>query len=42
MTDNEDPAVTRFREYIRINTVQPDPDYGEFYRIHTALAYVNY
>jgi len=25
--DVEDPAVTRFREYIRINTVQPNPDY---------------
>lgn len=23
----EDPAVTNFREYIRINTVQPNPDY---------------
>ena len=24
----EDPAVTRFREYLRIRTVHPDPDYG--------------
>lgn len=24
----EAPAVTRFREYLRIKTVQPDPDYG--------------
>ncbi|KAF2350463.1 N-acyl-L-amino-acid amidohydrolase [Trinorchestia longiramus] len=23
----EDPAVTRFREYVRIKTVQPEPDY---------------
>lgn len=23
----EDPAVTRFREYLRIKTVQPTPDY---------------
>jgi len=27
MGGKEDPAVTRFREYIRIKTVQPDPDY---------------
>ncbi|KAA0186601.1 hypothetical protein HAZT_HAZT004751 [Hyalella azteca] len=27
MAENEDPAVTRFREYIRINTMQPNPDY---------------
>ena len=25
----EDPAVTNFRTYLRINTVQPNPDYGE-------------
>jgi hypothetical protein len=24
----EDPAVTRFREYLRIKTVHPKPDYG--------------
>ncbi|XP_013396112.1 aminoacylase-1-like [Lingula anatina] len=24
----EDRAVSKFREYLRINTVQPDPDYG--------------
>ena len=24
----EDPAVSRFREYLRIKTVQPNPDYG--------------
>ncbi|XP_050695195.1 aminoacylase-1-like isoform X1 [Eriocheir sinensis] len=28
MTENEHPAVTNFREYIRIRTVQPNPDYG--------------
>ena len=28
-TVKEDPAVTRFREYLRIKTVQPDPDYGK-------------
>lgn len=27
MAATEDPAVTRFREYVRINTVQPNPDY---------------
>ncbi|KAI7819357.1 hypothetical protein BC939DRAFT_460510 [Gamsiella multidivaricata] len=26
-TTNEHPAVTRFREYLRIKTVQPNPDY---------------
>jgi len=24
----EDPAVTKFREYLRIKTVHPEPDYG--------------
>lgn len=27
--NDEDPAVSRFREYLRINTVQPDPDYSK-------------
>ncbi|CAG8759458.1 1287_t:CDS:2, partial [Acaulospora morrowiae] len=27
MATLENPAVTRFREYLRIKTVQPDPDY---------------
>nr|XP_045582467.1 aminoacylase-1-like [Procambarus clarkii] len=27
MADEEHPAVTNFRNYIRIKTVQPDPDY---------------
>lgn len=26
----EDPAVSLFREYLRIKTVHPDPDYGMF------------
>ena len=26
--DGEDSAVTLFREYLRIKTVHPDPDYG--------------
>lgn len=25
--DTEDPSVTRFRQYLRIKTVQPNPDY---------------
>ena len=25
----EHPAVTRFREYLRIETVHPNPDYGQ-------------
>ena len=25
---SEDIAVTKFREYLRINTEQPNPDYG--------------
>lgn len=28
---DEDPAVSRFREYLRIKTIQPDPDYGTSY-----------
>ncbi|KAG0724498.1 Aminoacylase-1 [Chionoecetes opilio] len=28
MAQKEDPAVTTFREYIRINTMHPNPDYG--------------
>jgi len=31
---SEQPAVTRFREYLRIKTVQPDPDY------ETAIAWL--
>jgi len=27
MSEGENPAVTRFRDYLRIKTVQPDPDY---------------
>ena len=27
--EDEDPSVTVFREYLRIKTVQPNPDYGE-------------
>ena len=26
----EDPSVAVFREYLRIKTVQPNPDYGQF------------
>lgn len=28
-TEIEDPAVTNFRRYLRIKTVQPNPDYGK-------------
>ena len=27
MSGEEDILVTRFREYIRVNTMQPNPDY---------------
>lgn len=26
----ENPSVTVFREYLRIKTVQPNPDYGRY------------
>ena len=26
----EDPSVTVFREYLRVKTVQPNPDYGKY------------
>jgi len=32
--EQENPAVTRFREYLRINTMQPNPDYD------AALVYI--
>lgn len=27
--EGEDPSVGLFREYLRLKTVHPDPDYGE-------------
>ena len=27
MSSEEDPAVTLFRQYVKIETVQPTPDY---------------
>lgn len=27
--EGEDPSVALFREYLRLKTVHPDPDYGE-------------
>lgn len=27
--ENEDPSVSLFREYLRLRTVHPEPDYGE-------------
>ena len=29
----EDICVTRFREYIRVNTMQPEPDYAGAYLV---------
>lgn len=28
-SDKEDPSVSLFREYLRLRTVHPEPDYGE-------------
>lgn len=28
-SEGEDPSVGLFREYLRLRTVHPDPDYGE-------------
>lgn len=28
-SEGEDPSVSLFREYLRLRTVHPDPDYGE-------------
>lgn len=28
-SEEEDPSVSLFREYLRLKTVHPDPDYGE-------------
>lgn len=28
-SEGEDPSVSLFREYLRLKTVHPDPDYGE-------------
>lgn len=27
--EGEDPSVSLFREYLRLRTVHPEPDYGE-------------
>uniref|UniRef100_A0A915LA52 N-acyl-L-amino-acid amidohydrolase n=1 Tax=Romanomermis culicivorax TaxID=13658 RepID=A0A915LA52_ROMCU len=35
---NEDISVTRFREYLRIKTVHPDPDYGSAVQFLERLA----
>lgn len=29
--DGEDSSVSLFREYLRLRTVHPDPDYGEMF-----------
>lgn len=31
MAENEDIAVTKFREYLRVNTEHPNPDRGKEY-----------
>ena len=31
----EDQAVTNFREYLRIKTVQPNPDYGKLRSVYS-------
>lgn len=28
-SENEDPSVSLFREYLRLRTVHPEPDYGK-------------
>lgn len=28
-SEGEDPSVSLFREYLRLRTVHPEPDYGE-------------
>ena len=33
MKEEEPIAVQRFREYIRIKTVHPKPDYGKFFHL---------
>lgn len=36
-SENEDPSVSLFREYLRLRTVHPEPDYGEKPARHTEL-----
>lgn len=46
----EDPAVSRFREYLRINTISlpeldspgPKPDYGGFIKFNIASLHLLY
>ena len=35
----EDQAVTNFREYLRIKTVHPKPDYGELFIIRKGFMF---
>ena len=37
----EDVAVTTFRRYLRINTSQPNPDYGMIVLLYSHSAYGN-
>lgn len=32
-TQAENPSTTRFREYLRLKSVQPDPDYGNAFSV---------
>ena len=36
----EEPAVTRFREYLRIKSVHPTPDYGKLSCVLSLLFYI--
>ena len=41
--ESEHPATTLFRDYLRIKSVQPDPDYGMYHLvIRTYSEYLNF
>ena len=39
---DEHPATSLFREYLRIKSVQPDPDYGKYVRLSATKSYNGY
>ena len=39
---DEHPATSLFREYLRIKSVQPDPDYGKYLRLSATKSYNGY
>ena len=39
---DEHPATSLFREYLRIKSVQPDPDYGKYLRLSSTKSYYGY